>query len=159
MIDRFEPWYAQLLGTLLCLVSMLIALFTAQLHISAICISLIIFDCGPILAQTACAYRLVGLNDQARSRLNSCLLVVGYTGQMTGTAVMSRLYGAYGWKPSGGFAVGVLGLGVVVLLVRGPGEQRWVGWRGGRRVRKGEVVSTPSNVVDEGEKGKNSSDS
>jgi hypothetical protein len=53
-----------------------------------------------------------------------------------GTSVGAKLYTLGGWEASAGFSVGLLALAICLLFARGPHATKWVGWDGGRNLRK-----------------------
>jgi len=141
LIDRVVPWLGQFLGLAVSLIAMIIALLAAQLNISAIIISIVLFDMGQQLWAVSAAYRIAGIDPKARARLNGCYLVSIFAGQTSGTAIMARLYTGYGWRSTGGGMVTFAWVALGVLLIRGRHEGNWVGWRGGRKLWRRERLT------------------
>jgi hypothetical protein len=55
-----------------------------------------------------------------------------FIGQVIGTPVGTTVFVRYGWRAQAALSMGLYVLGLVVLLVRGPGcgKDKWVGWEG-----------------------------
>jgi hypothetical protein len=76
-----------------------------------------------------------------------------FCGQLIGTAAGNRIYASSGWIGSGSASVGFIGAALLVMLVRGPWEEHWAGWRGGWSMRKKNLnsadgkMSKPNNHV------------
>lgn len=120
---------------------MLIALTAAQRNIGAICITILLYDCGQTMLQVSSSYRIAGLLPGARARLNGVYLLFIFAGQTSGTAILTKIYNSHGWKPTGGTAVAFVGAALVVLFMRGAHEAGWIGWRGGWRWRRQEKIA------------------
>jgi len=131
LLDKIVPWLGQVLGISIALVSMAIALGAADISVGAVCISIVLLDCGQQLYQVASTYRIAGLDPKARARLNGCYLFSAFAGQTTGTAVLTKIYNSRGWRPTGACAVAFVVAALCILMLRGPYETRWLGWRGG----------------------------
>lgn len=123
---------------------MVIALAAAQINIGAICVAIVLYDMGQQLGQVSSSYRIAGIDPKARARLNGCYLLCVFAGQTSGTAIITKIYNAYGWRPAGGCCVAFIGSAVIVLLLRGPHETRWFGWRGGSQLLKREKLTNLS---------------
>lgn len=76
-------------------------------------------------------------------------MVSVFCGQLTGTAVGNRLYAEGGWRLSGGVSMAFIGFGLVVCLLRGPWEKRWIGWRGGWNWRRRDLGSNDGEIKGE----------
>ncbi|WWC89895.1 uncharacterized protein L201_004824 [Kwoniella dendrophila CBS 6074] len=141
LVDRVNPWFGQITGISINLISMIVALVGVNKNVSAICISIIGYDMGQQLSQVSSSYRIAGLNPKARARLNGVSLLAVFIGQTSGTAVLTHIYNSYGWRPTGGTAVAFIGAAILVLLIRGPHESGWIGWSGGGQVLKREKLT------------------
>ncbi len=69
-----------------------------------------------------------------------CIILIAFTfslqvflGQVMGADVGSRVFLEYGWRVGAGLSLGWSGLGLLILLVRGPhcGRKTWFGYEGG----------------------------
>lgn len=74
--------------------------------------------------------------DRGRNRVNTAFMVWTFCGQLVGTSVGSRLYERGGWIASGSYSVGSIGAALMFALLRGPWENRWIGWHGGCSIVK-----------------------
>ncbi|KAK8869669.1 hypothetical protein IAR55_000237 [Kwoniella newhampshirensis] len=150
LVDRVHPYFGQLVGLHIDLVAMVVALIGAHLNISAVCIAIILYDVGQQLIQVSNGYRVAGLDPKARARLNGCNLLALFAGQTSGTAIMTKIYNTYGWRPTGGTAVAFIGAGILALSARGPHEPGWLGWSGGGELlKKRRIEDKSANAVTE----------
>lgn len=64
-----------------------------------------------------------------------------FAGQIMGTAVGTKVFLTYGWRPAAALSVAWSGFTLVVLLLRGPHCKRgtWLGYDGGCELRKRET--------------------
>ncbi|KAF2223805.1 membrane protein [Elsinoe ampelina] len=123
-IDKFVPMFSALVGQFIALAGVLVGTLTGTTTVA-----------GPI-TQIANRSAIYSCDPKARNRVNTTFMVVSFLGQVTGTAAGNRLYAARGWRASGGLSIGLIGFSILLLVVRGPYEERWVGWRGGASMRK-----------------------
>jgi len=77
------------------------------------------------------AYRAAVYRKLPANRANVVFTGSAFIGQLVGTSVGNTVYARRGWMVLGivHLAFAVLSMGVVLL--RGPGETRWAGWKGG----------------------------
>jgi hypothetical protein len=69
---------------------------------------------------------------QGRNRVNTAFVSVMYLGQLTGTKAGNEVYEKYGgWIASGSLSVAVIAFSYLIIALRGPHEQGWIGWGGG----------------------------
>ena len=83
LVDKIVPWLGQLCGTLTSLISMIIALAGGSVSVGAICVSIVLYDCGQQLFQVSSSYRIAGIDPKARARLNGCYLLSVFAGQVS----------------------------------------------------------------------------
>jgi hypothetical protein len=69
----------------MCLIAMIIALGAADINIAGVAIPLMLYDCGAQLFVVSNGYRVAGLDAKARARLNSCVLLFMFMGQVSHT--------------------------------------------------------------------------
>jgi hypothetical protein len=77
---------------------------------------------------------IYGVQPKQRNRVNTAFVSMLYLGSLTGTKAGNQVYerfGRHGWVASGCLSIGVIGVGFLVILARGPHEEQWVGWSGG----------------------------
>jgi hypothetical protein len=61
---------------------MIIALAAADVNIAGVAIPMALYDCGGQLFQVSSSYRVAGLDAKARARLNGCVLLSMFIGQV-----------------------------------------------------------------------------
>jgi hypothetical protein len=83
LIDKVVPWLGQLSGLLISLVAMIVALAAADINVGAVCVAIILYDCGQQLFQVSGSYRIAGIDPKARARLNGCYLLAVFAGQVS----------------------------------------------------------------------------
>jgi hypothetical protein len=83
LVDKIVPWTGQMLGAIMCLIAMIIALGAADISIAGVAIPLMLYDCGAQLFVVSNGYRVAGLDAKARARLNSCVLLFMFMGQVS----------------------------------------------------------------------------
>ncbi|KAG8631158.1 hypothetical protein KVT40_000298 [Elsinoe batatas] len=158
-IDKFVPMFSALIGQFIALAGVLIGTLTGTTTVAGPVLFALFLDAGFQITQIANRSAIYSCDPKARNRVNTTFMVVSFLGQVTGTAAGNRLYAARGWKASGGLSIGLIGFNILLLVVRGPYEDRWVGWRGGASMRKKNRMSAdgrPVGVVEKkvvGEKG------
>jgi hypothetical protein len=62
---------------------MIIALAAADVNIAGVAIPMALYDCGGQLFQVSSSYRVAGLDAKARARLNGCVLLSMFIGQVS----------------------------------------------------------------------------
>lgn len=149
VIDRFVPIFSVLLGMIYCLIGITIGTYTGTFTVAGPVIQAFLNDFGMQTCQIANRTALFAVEPKGRSRVNTVFMVATFCGQLTGTSVGSNLYDRGGWIASGSYSVGSIGAALVVCLLRGPWETRWVGWRGGWSIRKKVANSSDGNTVEE----------
>ena len=72
-----------------------------------------------------------------------------FVGQIMGTAVGTKVFVTYGWRPAAALSVGWTAFTLIVMLVRGPhcARHTWFGYEGGMRMRKDVPAETPRVVL------------
>lgn len=83
VVDRIVPWLGQISGSILALISMAIAFGAADISIAGVAIPMALYDCGGQLFQVSSSYRVAGLDAKARARLNGCVLLSMFAGQVS----------------------------------------------------------------------------
>ncbi|KAF9059614.1 MFS DHA1 protein [Rhodocollybia butyracea] len=125
-VDGLVPWMATL-------VAILLAIFFA--NNPNIWRRNKLLDIGAQATQVSLTSAIFSIAPEARSRLNSILILWG---QVMGTAVGTKLYTEGGYKLSSGIRVVFGGMELLLLMLRGPHVSRttWIGWEGGMNLRK-----------------------
>lgn len=139
--DKFVFLFSSILGLSFELVGIVIGTFIGTFTVAGPIIQAIFMDTGANFAHTANRSNIYGLDPKARNRVNTVYMVFSFAGQLTGTAAGNRLYAQGGWTWSSSMNIGLIGVGILVGLVRGPRESGWVGWKGGWNIRRDENVT------------------
>jgi hypothetical protein len=96
----------------------------------------LLLDFGNQTAQIANRSSIYSIEPKRRNGVNTAFMVATFCGQLIGTAAGNHIYAAAGWIGSGSASVGFIGAAILVIIARGPWEEKWVGWRGGWSMRK-----------------------
>ncbi|KAK6227525.1 major facilitator superfamily transporter [Colletotrichum tabaci] len=153
IMDRYVPFLSSVLGQMAIFVGCVVGAFTGEFTVAGPVIQAICIDMGIQTAQTANRTSIYTINAKARNRVNTAYMVCVFCGQLTGTAVGNRLYAQGGWKYSGGASVGFIGLSIIITMLKGPRETRWIGWSGGHKLRRDDVAKKPEPVSPEDGRG------
>lgn len=136
IIDKIQPLYSCLLGISVEITGVAIGTSIGTFTVAGPVIEAVVIDLGNQACNIANRTAINGIRPEASNRVNTCYMLAGFTGQLTGTAVGNRLYAKAGWRASGSFNIGFLGLALIVCFVRGPREKGWLGWSGGWNIRR-----------------------
>ncbi|KAJ7663278.1 major facilitator superfamily domain-containing protein [Mycena polygramma] len=139
LIDALVPWYSVLLGILLLGIFNIVQMGAGGIDIGAVIVVAFGLNLFRQLLQAALATTVLSISEKARGRLNAVNVLAIFLGQLTGTAVGSHIYLDSGWRACAALSVGLSGVQLLVLLLRGPHCRRytWVGWEGGWGAKKG----------------------
>lgn len=140
-IDRFPIHVSVLVGIFFSLIGIVVGTYTGEHHVAGPIIQAILFDFGSQITQIANRTAIYGVAPKAASRVNTAFMVFSFCGQLTGTAVGNKVYAQGGWIRSGSVSVGFMGGATIILLLRGPMETRWFGWRGGLGPNRKDIVA------------------
>ncbi|TKX26664.1 MFS transporter-like protein 12 [Elsinoe australis] len=140
-IDKFVPMFSALIGQFVALTGLLIGTLTGNFTVAGPVLFALFLDAGFQITQIANRSAIYSCDPKARNRVNTGFMVVSFLGQVTGTSAGNRLYAQSGWRASGGLSIGLIGFSIFLLTLRGPYEDRWVGWRGGVHIRKKNKMS------------------
>ncbi|KAF9059615.1 MFS DHA1 protein [Rhodocollybia butyracea] len=138
LVDGLVPWMATLVAILLTIFSQIIQTFGGEISVAPIIIAIILLDIGAQATQMSLTSAIFSIAPEARSRLNSILILWVFSGQAMGIAVGTKLYTEGGYKLSSGIRVVFGGMELLLLMLRGPHVSRttWIGWEGGMNLRK-----------------------
>ncbi|KAI1789923.1 major facilitator superfamily domain-containing protein [Ganoderma leucocontextum] len=140
-IDGLVPWSATLFGISMLLVTFSIQTAAAGLNVAVIVIVTIGLDCFRQMQQVSLTTAVLALDATARSRLNACINVATFIGQVMGTSVGSKVFTEHGWRADASLNLAFTGFTLLILFLRGPHCPRytWIGWQGGCELRKSRV--------------------
>ena len=142
VIDRLPTkLYSVIIGEVFCLTGIIIGTYTGTHTIAGPIIQAFLLDLGIQTTQIANRTAIYAIEPKARNRVNTAFMFSVFVGQLVGTAVGNRLYAlgdersengsGGGWIASGSCSVGFIVVALGLCMVRGPREERWVGWNGG----------------------------
>ena len=130
-LDRFVSLVPVIIAMTFALICIAISTGISTFTVAGPVIHILGLDLALQVNQVACRAAVFRIDPKAKNRLNTAYMAIGFSGQLTGTAVGNRLYALGGWRWSSGASIGVLVLGILIAVARGPRETRWIGWRGG----------------------------
>lgn len=154
IIDRLKPLWSVILGEMLAMVGICLGTYTGLFTVAGPILQAFLLDLGLQTSQIANRAAIYAIAPKARNRVNTAFMVFTFCGQLTGTAVGNSLYARGGWILSGSYSVASISGALLVCLLRGPWEERWVGWRGGWAIlqRKAPVSSTDTSEKTDGDR-------
>ncbi|KAI0671253.1 major facilitator superfamily domain-containing protein, partial [Trametes maxima] len=141
-IDKLVPWSATLVAILALLATFSIQTAAVGLNVAVVIIVCIGLDIFRQTQQVSLTTAVLGLDANARSRLNAVVILSLFIGQVMGTAVGSKVFTEHGWRPDAALNLGWTAWTLVILFLRGPHCPRytWIGWEGGFELRRSRVV-------------------
>lgn len=160
--SRIHPHGTAMLGISMTLTAVLIGTFIGTFSLAGPVLWAFIGDLGVNTVIVANRMAIAHVDPTAHNAVNSLYMIFTFAGQLFGTAVGNALYARGGWTWSGALNIAQLAAATLILILRGPHEQGWAGWRGGWDLRRSEVVgngaadsdgSPPSISISEGKGG------
>ncbi|KAI0688983.1 major facilitator superfamily domain-containing protein [Cytidiella melzeri] len=148
LIDNLIPWVATVICTTGLILFQAVQTGAGGVTVAAVVIACFGIDVLRQMQQVSLTTAVFALDPQARSRMNSVLLVAIFAGQIMGTAVGTSVFLKFGWRPAAALSLAWTGFCLFVMLVRGPHCSRytWFGYEGGLRLRKPPVESQSQDV-------------
>lgn len=151
VIDRLTPLWSVVLGEAAALLGVCLGTYLGPFTVAGPVLEAFLLDMGLQTAQIANRAAIYSIAPKARNRVNTAFMVFTFCGQLTGTAVGSKLYATdAGWVASGSYSVASIGGALLVCLLRGPYEDRWFGWKGGWglfRVKEDKTTTTTATAT------------
>lgn len=136
MTDRFVPHFSILFGLTCSLVAVCLGTYIGTFNIAGPVLQALLLDFGNQTAQIAQRSAIYTIEPKRRNGVNTAFMVSTFCGQLIGTAAGNHIYAAAGWVGSGSASVGFISAALLVMVVRGPWEEGWVGWTGGWSLKK-----------------------
>ena len=134
-----EPLFSVIVGKTVSLVGIVVGTYTGTHNVAGPVIQALMLDAGLMIVQISNRVAIHGVEPQGRNRVNTAFVSVMYLGQLTGTKAGNEVYEKYGgWIASGSLSVAVIAFSYVIVALRGPYEQRWIGWDGGWGLKRKE---------------------
>ena len=130
-----EPLYTVAIGKTVSLIGTITGTYTGTRSAAGPAIQALMLDCGLTIVQISNRMAIHSVDPLAMNRVNTAFVSVMYLGQLAGVKAGNDIYENHGgWIASGSLSVGVLVFSLVIILLRGPHETGWIGWRGGWRL-------------------------
>ena len=139
--DRYVPLLSVITGELISLAAIIIGTYTGTFTVAGPVIQALFLDAGLQTVAVANRSAIYAIEPKARNRVNTAYMLATFCGQLTGTSVGNKLYAQGGWIRSGSCSVGFIGVTFIIVALRGPWEEGWVGWNGGWTMRKKDKMS------------------
>ncbi|KOS18615.1 putative transporter [Escovopsis weberi] len=135
VLRRIHPW-GSLLGAHVFAVAVLcVGTVVGRFSVAGVVIWAALGDLAMSIIIVSNRMCFAGIEPRSQSAVNAVYMVISFCGQLFGTAVGNKIYARGGWIHSGAFAIGLMGLGTVLVLVRGPHAKGWFGYAGGCELR------------------------
>ncbi len=147
LIQPFAPMFSCLFGLVANLTGVVVGTYTGEHSVAGPIIQAFTLDMGLQITQVANRAAISSIEPNARNRVNTAVMLLTFTGQLTGTSAGAKLYERGGWIASGSLSVAFIGLTFLICLARGPYEQGWIGWTGGWDVRKKNLAEATSGPL------------
>ncbi|KAI8944524.1 major facilitator superfamily domain-containing protein [Xylaria longipes] len=128
------------IGILGTLAAVLVGTFVGTFSLAGPIVWAFLGDLGVNTTIVANRMAIAHVDPTAHNAVNSVYMIFTFAGQLFGTAVGNALYARGGWTWSGGLNIAQLGAALMILALRGPHEQGWVGWGGGWDLRTPEEM-------------------
>ena len=138
-MDRLVPWTGVLIGLFIQGTGQIIVTSGGPISVAAVVIPIFLLDVGQQMQQVSNQMRVYAISDLARARLNACYIIFLFIGQAMGSKAGTQVYTLGGYRASGALSCGWIVMNLVVLLLRGPHTKKWLGWQGGRELRRGKL--------------------
>ncbi|KAH6872927.1 major facilitator superfamily domain-containing protein [Alternaria rosae] len=153
--DRFVPHFSVLFGLTCSLLGVCLGTYTGTFTVAGPVLQALLMDFGNQTAQIANRSSIYSVEPKRRNGVNTAFMVATFCGQLIGTAAGNHIYAAAGWIGSGSASVGFISAAILVIIARGPWEERWFGWRGGWSMIKKDKDSADGKTADKEMHGRN----
>ncbi|KAH8732380.1 major facilitator superfamily domain-containing protein [Phaeosphaeriaceae sp. PMI808] len=134
--DRFVPHFTVLFGLSCSLIGICLGTYLGTFSVAGPVLQALLVDFGNQIAQIANRSSIYSIEPKRRNGVNTAFMVSVFCGQLIGTAAGNHIYAAAGWIGSGSTSVGFIIVAILVIVVKGPWEDGWIGWRGGWSMKK-----------------------
>ncbi|CDO75002.1 hypothetical protein BN946_scf184965.g4 [Trametes cinnabarina] len=154
IIDKLVPWSATLVAIIALIITFTLQTAAVGLNVAVVVIVCIGLDVFRQTQQVSLTTAVLGLDPNARSRLNAVLILSLFIGQVMGTSVGAKVFNEHGWRPDAALNLAWTGFTLLVLFLRGPHcpRYKWIGWEGGFELRKSRVLAQQEATSAKGEK-------
>jgi predicted MFS family arabinose efflux permease len=128
------PLLSASVGKAVSLTGIIIGTFVGVHSVAGPIIEAFLLDAGLMILQISNRVAIHNIEPKRHNKVNTAFVAMLYLGSLIGTKAGNQVYERFtphGWLASGCLSIGVIGLGILVVLARGPHEEQWVGWTGG----------------------------
>ncbi|RWA03312.1 hypothetical protein EKO27_g11793 [Xylaria grammica] len=139
--SRIHTHGTLIIAILITLGTVLVGTFVGTFSLAGPIIWTFLGDLGVNTVIVANRVAVSNVDPTAHNAVNSVYMIFTFGGQLFGTAVGNTLYAKGGWTWSGALNIAQLGTALLLVIIKGPHEQGWVGWRGGWDLRKSEIIT------------------
>ena len=137
IVQPLGPTYSALIGKIVNIIAVVIGTFVGRHNVAGPVLQALLLDAGLMIVQIANRIAIHPCEPKGRNRVNTAFICLLYGGMLAGTKAGNVIYQDHGgWLASGGLSLGILILSIGIIVMRGPNETRWFGWRGGWRLQK-----------------------
>ncbi|OQE28405.1 hypothetical protein PENSTE_c003G00521 [Penicillium steckii] len=136
IIDKYTQHFSILITLTTMVTGICIGAYTGLFFVAGPALQAAFQDFGLQMTQIANRTAIFRVAPKARSRVNTAYMIGVFCGQLMGTAVGNRVYGESGWVLTGSVNLVFVGVCYILLLLRGPSETGWIGWKGGFPIRR-----------------------
>lgn len=154
-VDRLIPWTGVLIGICIQGSGQILVTGGGTVNVAFVILAIFFLDIGQQMQQVSNQMRVFAISDLARARLNACYIIFLFIGtpsfrfaglilgQAMGSKLGTKVYTEGGYRATGALSCGWIGLNVVFLMCRGPNTKKWLGWAGGRELRRNRLPKEP----------------
>lgn len=146
--DRFVPHLSVLVGLSCCLTGICLGTYIGAFNVAGPVMQALLVDFGMQTAQIANRSAIYAVEPKRRNGVNTAFMVATFCGQIIGTTGGSHMYERKGWIGSGSLSVGFVVCAMWIMVVRGPWEKGWVGWKGGWSMKKKDKNSADGRTAE-----------
>lgn len=136
LIDKYVTPFCVTISLLITITGTCVGTYTGTFSVAGPILQAVLQDFGIQMSQIANRTAIYKVAPKARNRVNTGYMVGVFCGQLMGTSVGNQVYARGGWIMSGTMCLALVVGALVIGLLRGPLETRWVGWKGGIRIRR-----------------------
>ncbi|KAI0425522.1 major facilitator superfamily domain-containing protein [Xylaria sp. FL1042] len=137
--SRIHTHGTLLVALMITLGTVLVGTFVGTFSLAGPIIWTLLGDLGVNTVVVANRMAISTVDTTAHNAVNSVYMIFTFGGQLFGTAVGNALYARGGWTWSGALNIAQLSTALLLLVLKGPHEKGWIGWRGGWDLRKSEL--------------------
>lgn len=144
LISRIHPTGSLLIAHVVTLAGICIGTFVGTFSLAGPVVWAFLGDLGMNMIIVTNRMAFANVDPKAQNAVNAVYMVFTFCGQLFGTAAGNALYAAGGWTHSGALNIAQMVVGIIIIMLRGPHEKGWIGWRGGWNLKDQRVEENTS---------------